>query len=133
MKQLLTRRDFVAAVCLAFASGCSGASDADYLPESAIAKQSLVAALDAWKAGKKPDPLRVGEHEVRIEDSVWRKGAKLQSYEITAEPPPEGPVKFTVKMTLSSSRAPETLDYYVVGKGPYWVFRDADYNRSGGM
>jgi len=115
-----------------FAGGC-GASEADYMPESELARQSLVAALDAWKAGQKPDPLQVGEREVRIEDSIWRKGARLRAYEIVSGPPAEGPPKFTVKLTLDKPAAPQTVDYYVVGKAPFWVFRDADYNRASGM
>lgn len=133
MNRTWMRRDFIFGAGLVLLAGCGGASEAEFTPESELARQSLVAALDAWKAGQKPDSLRVGEHEVRIEDSTWRKGAKLQSYEITAEPLQEGPAKFTVKVTLSTSPAPQSVDYYVVGKGPYWVFRDTDYNRSGGM
>lgn len=124
---------WVLAPLLACAGGCGGASEADYMPEAEIARQALEAALDAWKTGKKPDPLMVGEREVRIEDSIWRKGAKLRAYEIVAGPAEDGPPKFTVKLTLDRPAAPQTVEYYVVGKSPYWVFRDADYNRPSGM
>ncbi|MDZ4782160.1 MAG: hypothetical protein SGJ19_18085 [Planctomycetia bacterium] len=133
MNRFVACRQLLAVSLLVFLGGCGGASEADYIPETEAARQSLVAALDAWKAGQKPDPIHVGEIEVRIEDSIWRKGAKLRAYEIVAEPAVEGPRKFSVKLTLDRPPAPQTVDYYVVGKAPYWVFRDADYNRSNGM
>jgi hypothetical protein len=133
MNRFDQRRRLVAAGLLVFLAGCGGTSETDYVPETEAARKSLVAALDAWKAGQKPDPLRIGDIEVRVEDSVWKKGAKLRAYEIVAEPADEGPRKFSVKLTLDRPPAPQTVDYYVVGKAPYWVFRDADYNRSSGM
>ncbi len=133
MSRFDQRRRLLAAGILVFLAGCVGTSEAEYVPETESARQSLVAALDAWKAGQKPDPLRIGENEVRIEDSAWNKGANFRAYEIVAEPAEVGPRKLSVKLTLDSPPAPQTVDYYIVGKAPYWVFRDADYNRSSGM
>jgi hypothetical protein len=119
---------------LAVCAGCSGKGYDKYIPSEDKARQALEAALNAWRDGKKPGPVEGAPMPVQVVDSEWRAGKKLQSYEIIGEEPNEGPRVFSVRLTLQRPTGQEaTIRYYVVGKDPLWVYREADYKAPAGM
>ena len=46
-------------------------------------KEALISALDAWKAGKKPEDLAKEKPMINVQDVDWIQGAKLVDYKLT--------------------------------------------------
>jgi hypothetical protein len=114
--------------------GCSSKSYDKYYPSEDKARQALEAALNAWRDGKKPGPVEGAPVPVQVVDSEWLFGRKLQSYEILGEESNDGPRVFSVRLTLQKPAGQQaTVRYYVVGKDPLWVYREADYKAPAGM
>jgi hypothetical protein len=121
-------------VFLCVCAGCTGRGTAKYIPSEDKARQALEAALNAWRDGKKPGSVAGAPMPVQVVDSEWQSGKKLQSYEIVGEEPNEGPRLFSVRLTLQQPSGQQaTTRYYVVGKDPLWVYREADYKAPAGM
>jgi hypothetical protein len=117
-----------------FCAGCANKSYDKYIPSEDKARQALEASLNAWRDGKKPGPVEGAPMSVQAVDSEWLNGKKLQSYEIVGEEPSEGPRVFSVRLTLQRPSGQQaTVRYYVVGKDPLWVYREADYKAPAGM
>ncbi|HZV03971.1 MAG TPA: hypothetical protein VE999_02680 [Gemmataceae bacterium] len=121
-------------VFLGLCTGCTGRGTAKYIPSEDKARQALEAALNAWRDGKKPGSVEGAPMPVQVVDSQWQSGKKLQSYEIVGEEPNEGPRVFSVRLTLQQPSGQQaTTRYYIVGKDPLWVYREADYKAPAGM
>jgi hypothetical protein len=120
-------------MCLAIA-GCSAGKNEAYVPNENVAKEALEAALSAWQGGKPMGRIATqAEVAVQPQDSDWQKGKKLVGFNIKNEiTTSEGPKQFAVQLSLKGAK-PIDVIYYVVGRDPLWVFRDADYKRSSGM
>lgn len=115
-------------------AGCTNKSYDKYIPSEDKARQALEAALNAWRDGKKPGPVEGAPMSVQVVDSEWLYGKRLRSYEIVGEEPSEGPRVFSVRLTLQRPSGQQaTVRYYVVGKDPLWVYREADYKAPAGM
>jgi hypothetical protein len=115
-------------------AGCTNKGYDKYIPSEDKARQALEAALNAWREGKKPGPVEGAPMPVQVVDSEWLNGKQLQSYEIVSEEPSEGPRVFSVRLTLKRPPTQQaTVRYYVVGKDPLWVYREADYKAPAGM
>jgi hypothetical protein len=117
------------------AAGCSSSSTGDYVPSENASKQALETALTAWQTGK---PMARIENPdaaaVQPQDTEWKNGRKLASFEIGEElPTTEGPKQFAVRLTFQGAAKPVDTVYFVVGRDPLWVFRDRDYQRATGM
>jgi hypothetical protein len=88
------------------------------------AKQSLVAALDAWKRGDKPETLK----PIVVQDFDWMNGAKLVTYEMAGEAKEDTlnlrcPV--TLKLVGADGKEAELTVTYIVGTSPVTtVFRE---------
>lgn len=127
-------------VCL----GCGGNVDPDtYTPEGDAARQALELSLTTWQAGKKSTDVGALAEQgaaVRIVDSEWEAGKKLQSFEIKgdAAAPTTGSADsvaraFSVRLVFAGSSTPQDVIYHVVGKDPLLVFRDKDFVQTQGM
>jgi hypothetical protein len=124
------------AALLAFCAGlagCEGASRA-HVPTGSTARESLDAALAAWKSGKTPEAVAALTPAVHAVDSHWQAGRSLASYEILQEEPGESERRFTVRLTEADPKAKakgteKEVTYVVIGRGPVYVYRDADYTR----
>jgi hypothetical protein len=123
--------------CLIVAlAGCSkGPGLADFIPDADRGKQALEKSLEAWKAGQPMSTItRSGDPSITPLDSDWKEKKKLASYQILNEiPTTEGPKQFAARLTFQGEQKPVDAVYYVVGRDPLWVFRDADYKRQSGM
>jgi hypothetical protein len=119
-----------------FTAGCGRKADIkDYIPSQEPARQALSTALDAWKAGKKPDEIGASNPAVQGFDVQWSAGQKLTAYELVGPAPAAGEdqnQRFTVKLTLGSESPKETT-YVVVGKDPILVFSAESYQKASGM
>lgn len=115
--------------CIAL-SGCTEKKDARVTPAE-TARQSLDAALTAWKNGQPAGEIRTVSPPVQVVDSVWAKGRKLESYEIlNEETQADGLRLFSVRLNLGSPNASEEVRYIVKGRSPIWVSREEDHKRS---
>ncbi len=122
------------AVLMGVCAGCASKGYDKYYPSEDKARQALEAALNAWRDGKKPGSVEGAPVPVQVVDSEWLHGKRLQSYEIVGEEPNEGPRVFSVRLTLQRPAGQQaTVRYYVVGKDPLWVYREADYKGPAGM
>lgn len=124
---------FLSAGFLAAVAGCSSSTNDRFVPTENRARQALDAALTAWQEGKRPGAIEGAPMSLQAVDSQWQKGGKLNEYEIVSQEPNDGPPLFTVKLTIEGVIQPTVVRYYVVGKDPLWVYREDDFNRSGGM
>jgi hypothetical protein len=123
----------VALLVLASLIGCGGATGGAHATDNDIAKAGLTAALDAWQAGQKPSVLNIEGTEIHVEDSVWKRGIKLSAFEILDAVADGGPLRFQVKLTTHRPAKTQTVEYFVTGTSPVWIFRDIDYQRPAGM
>lgn len=126
MTRLIARFAAPAAL-IALAAGCGGASNAHVVPPEATARQSLEAALDAWKSGKPPGLIAGTSPEVHVIDRAWEKGQKLGGYQVLKENPSEADKRFSVELALADASGKKEVTYVVLGRGPVWVFREDDY------
>lgn len=101
------------------------------MPPEEAARAALTSALDSWKKGEQPGEVAGTTPVVRVEDFLWKSGAKLLQYEILGVVAGEAPPQFNVRLTVEGTSASE-VKYVVVGKDPVWVFRDKDYERTSG-
>ena len=90
----------------------------------AIARDSLVAFLDAWTEGETPDDLRP---EIIGKDAAWQPGNKLVNYEILGERKLGTSLHVLTKLTIEGADGKKKTPTanYVVGTHPViTVFRD---------
>ena len=114
-------------------TACGGATNEEYATDSDVAKAGLTAALELWKAGQRPSVLDIDGTEIHVEDSVWKRGIKLSAFEIMDTQTDGGPLIFQVKLTTQKPAKSQTVEYFVTGTDPVWIFRDLDYQRPAGM
>jgi hypothetical protein len=116
-------------------AGCGSNTEKSFHLPATTSRDALTGALDTWKAGReKPGLLDEFEPGLQVADPSWTDGKKLQSYEIIGEEQiPDGPQKFTVKLTLTDVAEPQTVTYVVLGKDPIWIMREEEYSRPSGM
>ena len=111
-------------------SGCTEKKDARVTPAE-TARQSLDAALTAWKNGQPAGEVQTVSPPVQVVDSVWAKGRKLESYEVLKEESQaDGLRLFSVRLNLGTPSASEEVRYIVKGRSPVWVSREEDHKRS---
>lgn len=118
---------FFVAVLLTVLAGCSETSQPDVVrPE--LAKETLVKALDAWKAGSKIDSLQAQSPSIVVQDRDWTAGKKLQGYSLNGEGRSVGAnLSIEVELTLAdaSGKVATSKVWYLVGTDPaLTVFRD---------
>jgi hypothetical protein len=110
------------------AVGCAK-NETSYIPAADTARPALEAALNAWKSGQPVDSVKLGEKPVNLVDSRWQGGAKLQSFEVTAEIPPNPLRAYKVKVQTDKDQAASETTYLVVGIDPLLIYRLDDYER----
>jgi hypothetical protein len=115
-------------------AGCDGHDNTGkYTPSTDVARQSLEAALDAWKRGEPAGPIQGTSMAIEVADSKRQPGQTLASYEIVGEVSDDSPRRFTVRLKLENpAQEPET-QYVVVGRDPIGIFGEADYALEKGM
>lgn len=99
--------------------GCGSSAPVD----APKAKQALVAALDAWKRGDKPESLK----PIVVQDMDWMGGAKLVSYELGDGKDDNLNLRCPVKLKLvgADGKDVEKTVIYMVGTSPVTtVFRE---------
>jgi len=113
---------------LAFA-GCGGDySAAAHRVDPEAARNTLVAVLDSWKAGDKPDIWQQKSPSVVIQDFDWMGGTKLTSYEILTTKAIDANLHCQVKLSLTGlqkSDSEKTVTYLVSTSPVLTVFRAA--------
>src|SRR5262245_41668469 len=88
----------LAAALLGAAVGCGPTPPKETNEETA--RTALVAALDAWKAGRTPESLKSLSPPVDFLDLAWQKGAALEGYEIKSQERAGLGIRFTVELRL---------------------------------
>ncbi|HVJ82985.1 MAG TPA: hypothetical protein VNC50_18095 [Planctomycetia bacterium] len=112
-------------------AGCGESTQQSFSPKAALAKDAVAASLERWKAGEKPGRFTptAGAAAIEAVDGEWMKGSKLDSFELGAETAGAGPTKIAVTLTIEG-KPPVQTEYFVFGKDPLWVYRDADYAKA---
>jgi hypothetical protein len=103
---------------------------ARYTPEAEVARKSLEAALTAWRDGRPIGALEGDTPPVRMVDSSWRSGEKLESFEVLGEEDVDGRKEFSVRLTMKEPRGEKEARYIVHGRDPIWVYRGEDFARA---
>ena len=116
---------------LACSTGCTRKSEREFIPAEDRARSALERALRAWQDGGSSTITDVSP-AIQVMDSQWRSGQKLADFEIVSAEPGDGPVWFSVKLTLPDKKTP-TVRYVVIGQDPLWVYPEDDYKRTVGM
>lgn len=112
-------------------AGCGKRSDAEYVPDEAVARGALSAALDVWKVGGSPDKIETEGRAVQAQDPNWRAGRQLAGYEILGPAAGTDPHRsFKVQLDLPEGR--QEVVYVVVGKDPIWVFNEVSFRQLSG-
>jgi hypothetical protein len=117
------------AALLTASSGC-GSDTARYTPTADVARKSLEAALTAWRDGRPIGSLEGSSPPVRVVDSIWRSGEKLESFQLLGEGDVDGRKEFTVRLTMKEPRGEKEARYIVHGRDPIWVYRGEDFARA---
>jgi hypothetical protein len=114
---------------LTASSGCES-DTARYAPTSDVARQSLEAALTAWRDGRPIGSIAGSSPPVRVVDSSWRSGEKLEAFQVLDEADVDGRKEFTVRLTMKEPRGAKEARYVVHGRDPIWVYRGEDFARA---
>ena len=102
--------------CLFALAGC-GAGPMQAAGSEDEALDFLTAALDAWKAGQKPDELRDENPPMYVKDADWVQGRSLKEFKPHATPKENGGEwRVMAMLTLTGGGKPdeETLVAYSV-------------------
>ena len=109
-----------------------GCSPSGALLNPREARVALTTALDAWKAGKKPDALASSPNALTAVDAQWQAGQVLEDYLVDGDGVEEaslpGPA-FAVKLRVKGVSAEVKTRYIVFGREPTWVYREDDWTR----
>jgi hypothetical protein len=116
---------------IAAMAGCGARSDQEYVPDEAVARGALAAALDAWQAGGSPDKIETTGRAVQAQEPNWRAGKKLGGYEIIGPATGAEPHR-SFKVRLHLPEGPQDAVYVVVGKDPIWVFNEVSFRQLSG-
>jgi hypothetical protein len=103
---------------------------ARYTPEADVARKSLEAALTAWRDGRPIGSIEDSSPPVRVVDSSWRSGEKLESFEVLGEEDVDGRKEFSVRLTMKEPRGEKEARYIAHGRDPIWVYRGEDFARA---
>jgi hypothetical protein len=110
------RTNLVLAAALLFTGCSSKPAAAPVEPEKA--RETLRAALDAWKAGRPIDALKNDTPPIVAQDFDWMAGARLTEYAVVGDGTPlDANLRVQVNLTLRTAQgaaATKTV-YYVVG------------------
>jgi hypothetical protein len=98
-----------------------------FMPSWVEARQSLEAALTAWRDSPSPLPSTLSTRSVQFVDKRRRPNQRLLAYEILGQLDIENARQFTVRLTLEGEESPQLVKYNIVGRDPVWVFRLEDY------
>jgi hypothetical protein len=113
----------VALVALAgLATGC-GSSHLPDAGEPDQARQAVTQALDAWKAGSRPDGLATAASPLRVLDNDWAAGATLVAYRLVGDPMPLGQshqqsVELDLKDARTGKPLTRSINYTVTAGSP---------------
>ncbi len=105
---------WAAALLVCAAAGCGPSLPPE--TDAAAAKAALTAALDAWKAGGKPDALKARTPQVVFNQPGWADGPPLEGYEIKGESRHGQGMKYSVALRLAGGG--ERVASYTVDAGP---------------
>jgi hypothetical protein len=95
-----------------------------------VARKSLEAALTAWRDGRPIGSIEASSPPVRVVDSSWRSGEKLEAFQVLGEGDVDGRKEFTVRLTMEEPRGEKEARYIVHGRDPIWVYRGEDFARA---
>lgn len=109
--------------------GCQGATHDKYVTETTDARGALEAGLAAWASGEPHQTVKSFTTPVDVYDARWRKGDKLERFEIVEELPGDPHPSFRVKVHFSGKDQEEETTYLVMGIDPIMVYRSEDYHR----
>lgn len=115
-----------ASALVALALGCQGPRDDParrFVPDPEVARRTVAAMLDEWRAGKDEK----SGATVNVVDKHRRPGQRLVRSEILGEVAAESGRGFAVRLTFEDPAEEVVERYLVIGTGPIWVFRQADY------
>ncbi len=73
------------AAALSLTLGAAGCGPAATPADPADGRKALLAALDAWKGGEKPDDLARRAPSIHVADGEWSGGFALQNYKAEEE------------------------------------------------
>lgn len=119
---------FGAALALCLAAGCADRA-ARYTPEAALARESLTAALGAWRDGK-PAGSIPGRPAIQLVDTSRTPDRRLRAFSILSEQPTGAQGRaFVVRLSFENPPSDVRVRYVVVGIDPIWVFHKDDYDR----
>lgn len=109
-------------------AGCGQKITAKDLPlDKSLAKQSLTAALDAWKAGGQPSALKDRQPSIIVSDVTWKSGAKLADYKVLSERDGGANLIVQVELTLEKEGQQTTRKAeYTIGTSPVIVVTAKD-------
>ena len=114
---------------LTASSGCESDA-ARYAPTMDVARKSLEAALTAWREGRPIGALEGDTPPVRVVDSSWRSGEKLETFQVLGVGDADGRKEFSVRLTMKEPRGEKEARYIVHGRDPIWVYRGEDFARA---
>jgi hypothetical protein len=122
------RYRYLAPLALATLAGCADAA-ARYTPTAGEARSSLEAALAAWRDGRPYGEIDATP-PVRVVDTAWLSGQKVESFRVLDEQDRDGAKRFSVRLAMKSPRGEKDVAYVVHGRDPVWVYREEDYTRT---
>lgn len=110
-------------------SGCNSGGAADLAVEPDLARESLVAFLDAWQAGRSPADLQTRSPSIIAGDHAFAVGTKLISYTLVGDDADDGANLHTsVDIVLQDDQAGEVQQRvaYIIGTEPVITIFRAD-------
>jgi hypothetical protein len=108
--------------------GC-GSGHGQFAPAGDSARSAVETVLTAWRDGKPVDQL-LADPPIRVVDSAWREGQKLESFQVLGEEAgDDGTRLVSVRLKPEKSKSEREAVYVVHGRNPMWVYLEDDYRR----
>jgi hypothetical protein len=98
-----------------------------YVPEPAIARAAVEAALNEWQLGRPPGEIKGLSPAVQVVDTHRKAGQQLEKFEILGEVGGDAGRCISVRVALADPHEELRIRFIVIGINPLWVFRDEDF------
>jgi hypothetical protein len=99
-----------------------------YKPASALARSSLISALNAWKSGASTGRVPETKPVVYVIDTERPKEPALVDIEVISETPAPTARCFNARLTFADMDQPVLTRFYLFGIDPIWIYRQKDFD-----
>ena len=109
------------------ACGC-GSEPPPIVPDSALSRKALDAAMSAWKQGRPTGQIESTSPRIQVIDAHRVPGQTLERYEVLSDTASPRARTFSVRLHMKNPDERVMERFLVVGLDPVLIFRQKDFD-----